>query len=149
MNTNSTKQSSLRTAAALLVVELIAAVTLTLWTSRTYGRLNERALFWGIVLPWAFVARFPGGYIGSFLGIVARHAVGWFAAVITGAVTIIVLNYVAEPELIAFIVRLRTGLIPTAVVFGILAATIAESSLSLLEMVWRQVGQDVKPELQP
>jgi hypothetical protein len=53
-----------------------------------------------------------------------------------GAVAIIVFNFVLEPDLIVMIVRLRTGLIPPAVIFGILAATIAETSLSMLEMLW-------------
>lgn len=136
MHDNIQKQPSLRAAAIMTLVALVAAVLLTIWTYRTNGKTSERALFWGIVLPWSAFARFPGAAFGSFLGSVARHAVGWFAAVMAGAVAIIVFNFVLEPDLIVMIVRLRTGLIPPAVIFGILAATIAETSLSMLEMLW-------------
>src|SRR5579859_2125810 len=85
MNDDLEKQPSLRASAILTLVALVAAVLLTMWTCRTNGKTSERALFWGIVLPWAIFARFPGAAFGSLLGSVARHAVGWFAAVIAGA----------------------------------------------------------------
>jgi hypothetical protein len=134
MNDNNRKPS-LRTA-VMLVVAFVAAVTLTMWTCRDSGAPTERALFWGIVLPWSAVARIPGSRLGDCLGLVGRHALGWFAAVMGGIVVVLVLNYLQEPDFMLMIVRLRTTLMPPAVIFGILSATIAESSLSMLEMLW-------------
>jgi hypothetical protein len=134
MNENSRKHPSLRASAVMMVVAVVAAVLSTMWTCRYHGGTSERALFWGIVLPWSTVARIPGAVIGNCLGLVARHAVGWFAAVIAGAFTILIFNFLEEPHLM--LMRLRTGLLPPALIFGILSATIAESSFSMLDMLW-------------
>ena len=132
---DSNRKLKWRAAAVMLVAALAAAVMLTLWTCRDPEGASERALFWGIVLPWSAVARIPGALIGDCLGLVARHAVGWFAAVMAGTAVVLILNFLQEPDLIIMLVRLRTGLLPPSVVFGMLSATIAESSLSMLEML--------------
>jgi hypothetical protein len=123
-------------AAAMILVALAAAVTLTLWMCRYSRGGSERALFWGIVIPWSVAARIPGALIGDCLGLVARHAVGWFAAVLAGAASILILNFLQEPDPLVMLARLRTNLMPAAVIFGMLSATIAETSLSMLEMLW-------------
>lgn len=133
---------SLRVSAGMMLVALATAVGLTIWITRYPGLCTERALFWGLVLPWSAVARFPGAAIGGCLGTVARHAVGWFSAVIAGAATIVIFNFVQDPDLLGIFIRLRTGLFPPALIFGILAATIAETSLSMLETA----GQAFPPD---
>ena len=134
MNANTSNPSG-KTSAILFAVTFIAALLLTAGTYHSASGTSERALFWGIVLPWAAVARFPGAWLGEFLGFVGRHALGWFSAIIAGAIAVFILNYLQDPELLSMIIRLRTGLIPTATIYGIVAATIAETALTMLEML--------------
>jgi hypothetical protein len=135
MNDNDRKKSW-ASAGALQLVAVVAAVALTMWTRRSYGLANERALFWGIILPWAVAARIPGALLGDFLGSVGRHALGWFTAIVAGTAAVLVLNFQREPDVLMILLQLRTGLLQSAVVFGILAATIAETGFCLLDSLW-------------
>jgi hypothetical protein len=123
-------------AGALQLVAVAAAVALTLWTRRSYGLTSARALFWGIILPWAVAARLPGAIVGDFLGSVGRHALGWFTAIMAGTAAVLVLNFQREADVLMILLQLRAGLLQSAVIFGILAATIAEAGFSLLDSLW-------------
>ncbi|MBS0266371.1 MAG: hypothetical protein JSS02_30855, partial [Planctomycetes bacterium] len=132
--------SNRRISVYLFVLICAAAVALTVGCWHFHAGDNERVLFWCVVLPWAAVARFPGTWLGELLGFVGRHAVGWFSAIMAGGLAVLVLNFVQEPHVLSMIVRLRTGLLPTATSYGIVAATIVETGLTMLEIVLSGLG---------
>ena len=128
------KRPSWRSQFALVVVALIAAVCSTYWISLDLPKATERMVFWGIVVPWSAVARVPGTVLGEFLGGTARRSLGWFAGVVAGSIAVLILNYVQSPDLLMMLARLQSSLLPPSIIFGMLAATITESALSILEM---------------
>jgi hypothetical protein len=129
-------------AGALQLVAVAAAVALTMWTRQSYGLTSSRALFWGIILPWAVAARIPGALLGDFLGSVGRHALGWFTAIMAGTAAVLVLNFQRDTDVLMILLQMRTGLLQSAVIFGILAATIAEAGFCLLDSLW--IGESVE-----
>ena len=135
MNDNDRKMSW-AVAGALQLVAVVAAVALTMWTRRSHGLISERALFWGIILPWAVAARIPGAVVGDFLGAVGRHALGWFTAIMAGTAVVLYLNFQRDADLPMILLQLRFGLLQSSVIWGILAATIAETGLCLLDSLW-------------
>ena len=119
----------------LLGLTVVGAVGSTIWVCRDFSTATERMMFWGIVVPWAMVARIPGAFAGEVLGGTSRRAVGWFAGVLAGAAAVLILHSVQNPDTENMLMRLRAGLLPPAIIFGMLAATIGESVLNILEIL--------------
>jgi hypothetical protein len=51
-----------------------------------------------IMVSLAIIGRVPVAWLGSRIGIVTRHTVGFFTAFLSGGVTVQIGNFVTRPE---------------------------------------------------
>jgi hypothetical protein len=110
------------------------------WTGREFhlSRQYESRAYHGtislaITLASAAVLRWPGAWAGARLGIVARHAVGWFTAVVGATIAILLMNLVESEH---FLDDLRGGLAASAILGGVIVATIVEAVVATFEYLW-------------
>ena len=110
---------------------MVTCLTVLAWYFCVDSSVRE-LYFYGIVLTWSALARFPGSWAGARIGAVARHAVGWFTAFVTAGGVILILNFVERPESLSE--DYQGGLGAAAWIFGFFAATFIEIFTSAVEL---------------
>jgi hypothetical protein len=126
----------------------VAVVGAACWTGRQFhlsrhyeSRAYHEAICWAITLASAAVLRWPGAWAGPRLGIVARHAVGWFTAFV-GAAIAVLLMILVESEHIHD--GFGGGLAAAALLSGLIAATIVETVIGSVEYLWPDLRRGSK-----
>jgi hypothetical protein len=117
--------------AALALIGPVSALTFGTLAS---GSHDDGVIFLGIVLPWSIVARFPGAWIGSRVGLLTRHTVGWFTGFAGAGASILLLNFASSPG--SFVRDYGDGLGAAAWIYGMVAATFAVILTAAVDVFW-------------